>query len=66
MCSSTTAVSTLLVPTIYKRAAFTNSLPCVCSTSAHLAARMVYTAEFEFGDIEDRSVLDLGERVVTL
>ncbi|CAM9124559.1 unnamed protein product [Ectocarpus sp. 4 AP-2014] len=30
------------------------------STSAHLAARMVYTAEFEFGDIEDRSVLDLG------
>lgn len=34
---------------------------CVlCSTSAHLAARMVYTAEFEFGDIEGRNVLDLG------
>lgn len=31
-----------------------------CSTSAHLAARMVYTAEFEFGDIEGRTVLDLG------
>eukprot|EP00903_Cladosiphon_okamuranus_P019924 g18311.t1 len=30
------------------------------STSAHLAARMVYTAEFEFGDIEGRNVLDLG------
>eukprot|EP00752_Nemacystus_decipiens_P010035 g8948.t1 len=30
------------------------------STSAHLAARMVFTAEFEFGDIEDRNVLDLG------
>lgn len=30
------------------------------STSAHLAARMAYTAEFEFGDIEDRTVLDLG------
>lgn len=25
-----------------------------------MAARMVYTAEFEFGDIEGRNVLDLG------
>lgn len=33
---------------------------CARSTSAHLAARMVYTAEFEFGDIEGRNVLDLG------
>lgn len=30
------------------------------STSAHLAARMVYTADLEFGDIEGRTVLDLG------
>ena len=29
-------------------------------TSAHLAARIVYNAEFMFGDIEDKKVLDLG------
>lgn len=36
------------------------SLLNIFSTSAHLAARMVYTAEFEFGDIDGRTVLDLG------
>lgn len=49
----------LLVPTV--TAAFTQFIALLCSTSAHLAARMVYTAAFEFGDIEERSVLDLGE-----
>jgi len=29
-------------------------------TSAHLAARMIYTAESSFGDIDEKDVLDLG------
>ncbi|SCZ90785.1 BZ3500_MvSof-1268-A1-R1_Chr1-3g02248 [Microbotryum saponariae] len=29
-------------------------------TSAHLASRMLYTAESQFGDLDDKHVLDLG------
>lgn len=30
------------------------------ATSAHLAARMLFTAESQFGDIDGKRVLDLG------
>lgn len=29
-------------------------------TTPHLAARMLYTAESSFGDIDEKDVLDLG------
>lgn len=47
-------------PFILSHLVFPGRVARARSTSAHLAARMVYTAEFEFGDIEDRNVLDLG------